>query len=230
MYRVCTIALPVVLLFLLTASAVFADVETAGISVMGSGEVKAQPDIAYVTLGINTQADDAVKAARDNAEITNAVIAAVMNAGIAKSDIETTGYSVSPVMDYKKSPPSTVGYGVSNRIRLTIRDLTRVGSFIDIGVRAGANNVQGVDFSIENDTALREQALVKAIAQARTKAQAMADAAGVKLGRLISMSEAGGYTPRPMLAGMVKSEAVQTPVIPGELTVSASVSMVYAIL
>jgi hypothetical protein len=183
-----------------------------------------------VTLGVNTQSDDAAKAAKDNAGITNAVIAAVMKAGIAKSDIETTNYSVNPIMDYKKSPPVTVGYGVSNQIRLTIRDLARVGSIIDIGVKAGANNVQGVDFSIENDTELRGRALVKAIVQAQSKAQVMASAAGVKLGRLISMSEAGGYTPRPMLASYAKSEAAPTPIIPGELTVSASVTMVYAIL
>ncbi|MEN6357147.1 MAG: SIMPL domain-containing protein [Armatimonadota bacterium] len=228
MYRICFSI--VVTLLLLPAIAAAADAETTGIMVTGSGEVKAQPDIAYVTLGVNTQSDDAAKAAKDNAGITNSVIAAVMKAGIAKSDIETTNYSVNPIMDYKKSPPVTVGYGVSNQIRLTIRNLARVGSIIDIGVKAGANNVQGVDFSIENDTTLRGQALVKAIAQAKSKAQAMADAAGVKLGRLVSMSEAGGYAPRPMLAGLTKSEAAPTPIIPGELTVSASVTMVYAIL
>lgn len=217
-------------LLIFAAVVICAADEVTGIVVTGTGDVKSQPDIAYVTLAVNTQSDDAAQAARSNAEITNAVITAIMKAGIVKSDIETTNYSVSPIMDYKKSPPVTVGYSVSNQVRLTIRDLARVGSIIDIGVKAGANNVQGVDFSIDNDTALRGQALVKAITQARAKAQAMADAAGVKLGRLVSMTESGGYIPRPMLAGAAKSEAVQTPIIPGELSVPASVTMVYAIL
>ncbi|MCE5324429.1 SIMPL domain-containing protein [bacterium] len=225
MYRIYICAVVTMLLLPAIAAA-----DATGIVVTGSGEVKAQPDIAYVTLGVNTQSGDAAKAAKDNAGITNAVIAAVMKAGIAKDDIETADYSVNPIMDYKKSPPMTVGYNVSNRVRLTIRDMTQVGSIIDIGVKAGANNVQGIDFSIEDDTTLCRQALSNAVAQAKSKANSMAEAAGVKLGRLISMSEAGGYTPRPMLAGLAKSEAAPTPVIPGELTVTASVTMVYAIL
>ncbi|MHB9036282.1 MAG: SIMPL domain-containing protein [Armatimonadota bacterium] len=232
MYCTPTIALLVIALLSTAATsgrAADSDAST-GITVTGTGEVKAQPDIAYLTFGISTQADDAAKAAKENSANTNAVIVAISKAGIPKSDIETTNYSVSPITDYKKSPPVVVGYTVFNQIRVTVRSLNAIGSLIDAGVNAGANNVQGVNFSVEDDTALHQQALVNAIKQARAKAQAMAEAAGVKLGKLVAMSETGGYSPRPMLMGVAKAEGAPTPIIPGELTETASVTVVYAIL
>jgi hypothetical protein len=232
MYSSRTIRLVLAILFSTAAAiaqAADGDVAT-GIIATGIGAVKSRPDIAYLTFGVTTQADDAVQAAEENAVRTNAVISAIMKAGIPRADIETTNYSVSPIVDYKKSPPVTVGYTVSNQVRVTARSLDRIGSLIDTGVKAGANNVQGVDFSIENDTHLRQQALIQAITQARAKAQAMAEAAGVKLGKVIAVSETGGYAPRPILMGVAKAEAAPTPIIPGELAVTASATVVYAIL
>lgn len=230
MYRTLSLVLSAFFLCMAAVTFGIADEQPKGITVTATGEVKAKPDIAYVTLGVITQSAEAATAAEENANKTTAVIAALSEAGIRQPDIETTGYSVSPVMDYRKSPAVTVGYNVSNQVRITIRDLTRIGSLIDIAINAGANNVQNVVFSVENDSTIQRKALTEAVFQAQIKARTMAEAAGVKLGKVIAISEAGGYIPRPMLATAAKMESATTPIIPGELTATASVTIVYAIL
>ena len=231
MYRILSLAVIAVFLCIGPVASSAADEQTKGITVNATGEVKAKPDIAYITLGVTTQSADAAAAAEDNASKTTAVIDALKKVGIKQSDIETTGYSVSPIMDYKKSPAVIVGYNVANQVRVTVRDLDRIGSLIDTGIKAGANNVQNVSFFIENDSALKREALVKAISEAQLKAEVMARSAGVKLGKVVSISETGGYSPQPILAGMAKMESVSTtPIIPGDVTATASVTVVYSIL
>jgi hypothetical protein len=212
---------------------VYAADRPVGITVTGYAEVKAKPDVAYVSLGVSTENKDAGRAAQENAGRTDAVIAALAKSGVAKPDIETQHYSVQPNYDYKKSPATLVGYTVSNIVRVTVRDLTKVGTTIDAALAAGANNVQGVQFSLEKSEQVKQQALVEAVKNAEAKAKLIADAIGRRLGHVVSVAESGASIPRPLEFGVMAKyaeAAPPTPIIPGEIETSASVTVVYAIL
>jgi uncharacterized protein YggE len=215
---------------LMTAIPSPAQNQTSGITVTGNAEMTVQPDIAIVTLGVTTEASEAEKAVQENARIANAVVDAIVKAGIAKRDIETSQYSVAPIMDYQKVPPVTTGYKVTNTVRLKVRNLTKVGSLIDTAIGAGANNVQGVGFDIEDPSFFRKEALVKALKKAEADAKLIADTLGVKLGKVVSVSETGPVIIRPTEYGVARAEATTTPIIPGQVRVTALVTVVYSIL
>lgn len=217
-------------ILLMTAPPLPAQNQPSGITVTGNAEITARPDIATVTLGVVTEASEAEKAVQENARVANAVVDAVVKAGIAKRDIETSYYSVVPVMDYQKVPPVTTGYRVTNTVRVKVRDLTKVGSLIDTAISAGANNVQGVGFDIEDPSSVRKEALIQALKKAEADAKLIADTLGVKLGRVVSVSEAGPAIIKPTEYGIARAEATPTPIIPGQVHVTASVTVVYSIL
>lgn len=224
------ITISVLMLFALGTVAV-AQEAASGITVSGFSEIKAPPDLAFVTFGVVVESANAVSAAQENARKTNAVIDAIVKFGIPKTDIETIGYSVSPIISYKENtPPVTVGYRVENQVRVRVRDLTKIGPLIDTAIGAGANNVQGVNFTIADDAVPRQQALVQAIRNAEAKARVIAETLGVRLGKVTSVTESSGFTPRPMALGIARAEAAPTPIIPGEIEVTANVTLVYAIL
>jgi uncharacterized protein YggE len=127
-----------------------------GITVTGHGEVMGAPDIAYVSLGIVTRDASARQAANENARIAQAIANAVKGLGVADKDIQTQNYSVQPWYEYpQNAQPRLMGYEVRNSIRVTVRDIKKVGDVIDAGIKAGANDVQGVAFDIANDQNLR---------------------------------------------------------------------------
>ncbi len=215
---------------LMTTPSLFAQNQPSGITVTGNSEITVRPDIATITLGVITEASEAEKAVHENARVANAVVDAVVKAGIAKRDIETSHYSVVPVMDYQKVPPVTTGYRVTNTARVKVRDLTKVGSLIDTAISAGANNVQGVGFDIEDTSSSRKEALVQALKKAEADAKLIADTLGVKLGRVISVSETGPAIIKPTEYGVARADTTPTPIIPGQVHVTASVTVVYSIL
>jgi len=204
-----------------------------GLSVSGTGEIKTAPDIARISLGVLTQAKEAAAAAQENAARVTAIMGALKKAGIAEKDIETAMYNVNPMYDYKEGTQILTGYQVSNIVRVSTKKLDMVGRLIDAGLSAGANNVQGVTFDIENEEPLKQQALAKAIEAAQAKARVMAAALKIELGRVLSVTESEQpvYVPQPM--GVMYAEArttVPTPISPQQLTVRASVQVTYAIL
>jgi uncharacterized protein YggE len=202
-----------------------------GLSVTGTGEVKAMPDIAYVSIGVQTRENTAAEAARTNAEKITAVIAAIKKAGVGQKDIETQRYSVQPAYDYRQNPPTLLGYDVTNTVRVTVHNLDKIGTIIDAATAAGANNVQGVTFDIENEQALRNEALTKAIQDASSKADAMAAALKVRKGSVLSASESTQPLIRPMLEmGAVRGAAAPTPISPQQITVTSTVQITYGIL
>ncbi len=212
------------------AASVGAQEVQTGVIATGTAEIMARPDTAFVNFGVITEARDAATAARENATKTTAVIDAIVQFGINRDNIQTSGYSVSPIMDYKQSPPITVGYRVSNQVQVKVQNLDRMGALIDTAIGAGANNVQGVRFTLEDDDSVRREALVQAIRNAQDKARVMADTLGVRLGAVKSVTESSGFTPPPIVFGAARAEAAETPIIPGEVTVNANVTIVYAIL
>ena len=169
------------------------------LTVMGFGDVKAAPDLAFIELAVETTAENAGKATADNASRTTAVIDALKKKIGAKDRITTAGYSLQPQYANRRpgsdAPPEITGYVASNRVRVESRDLTRVGELIDAATAAGANRTDGLSFTLENRAPSLREALRKAGEEARAQAESIAEALGVKLGEVLNASTAG--VPRP---------------------------------
>lgn len=204
-----------------------------GITVQGTGAVQVKPDIARLTLGVQTQATDSSTAARENAERTTRVIDAVKSAGVAEKDIQTANYSIHPQYENRQREPGRFeqvlsGYQVSNSVRIVVRRIGDVGKVIDAAVQAGANVAAGVHFDLEDSTKAKEEALRRAVADALRKGRVIADAASVPDIRLAAISEGVFSYPRPLgdfaARGVMAAEAAPTPVQPGEQTITATVT------
>ena len=204
-----------------------------GITVSDSAEVKVQPDTAFVTFGVVNKDKVARNAARLNAERSSAVVAAIVGAGIPKSDIKTVDYSLEPQMNWQKNPPIITGYMASNTVSVRTKDMGKIGDLLDAAISAGANNVQGVRFDVEDKRALRQKALALAVKKAEGKAQAIAEALGARLGPAISASESideyAPYSRNYEVKYRMARPGSPTPISPGETSVSAQVKVVYSI-
>jgi uncharacterized protein YggE len=215
------------------------------ISVDGSGEAIAVPDIATISFTV-TETAKTVSAAQEAAtKKVNATVDAIKAAGIAEKDIKTTSYSINPHYDYEYDmprcinesmcPPATqkiTGYDVSQSTEIKIRDLKKVGDLFTLIGSKDVQNVYGPSFDIENKDALKAQAREEAINKAQAKAEALAKALGVSLVRIVNFSEnGGGYYPLYGMGGdMVSAKAVSAPEIStGEQKISSNVSIVYEI-
>ena len=203
-----------------------------GITAQGHGEVKVKPDIALITLTVTTQSTNQGEAVSQNAVQTTSVLAALRGIAIADKDIETQSYTVQPQYDYKPSPPVLTGYQVQNSVQVTVRDLTKVGLVIDKATAGGASEVGGVSFDLSDRAAAQSEALSQAVMSAKRKAGVMASAAGVDLGRLLSITEGTISAPiRPIFAmrAMASAQsAPETPISDQQITVSADATLVYA--
>lgn len=197
------------------------------------GEVKIAPDTATVTFGVMTEASTAAEAMAQNAARMTRVVAALRNAGIAERDIQTSGLNLSAQYDYQNNlPPKLRGYQASNRVSVTINDLTRVGSTADAVVAAGVNQIDGIGFGLRDPKAAEDRARQEAVRALQSKAQLYAQALGVQLSGIRSLTEGGGYSaPQPMpmyrMSVQAMDSAESTPVSPGELTVRVDITGVY---
>ncbi len=200
--------------------------------VSATGHAAQAPDRASVSAGVVTQAPTAGAAMRENARQMNAVFKALKAAGIVERNITTSQMSLQPQYDYQnRKAPRITGYEVRNTLSAMSDDLDKVGPMLDALVSAGVNNIGGINFSIKDAKSARAKARMDAIALARTKAENMAKAAGVRLGKVLEIREGGGYTPRPQPMMMVKSMDMMesTPVAAGEQTLSVTVNITYAL-
>jgi uncharacterized protein YggE len=209
-----------------------------GVTANGTGKVYGEPDVAVITVGVKVQRDTVEQARSDAADAQNAVIDSLKANGVKDEDVQTVQFSVYPQYDYSKdnSSPEIVGYVVSNVVTAKVRDLDTTGKAIDDATKAGGNDaiVQGVSFTVDDPTDLQAEARKMAVDQAKQQAQQLADAAGVKLGKLISMSESGGFQPneRTVAAGALDSAAQApspSPIEPGQVEVNSFVTMLYAL-
>jgi uncharacterized protein len=162
------------------------------ITVVGSDEVSAKPDMAEIQVGVVTQAQAAVKAVNDNTEAMQKLFKALGTRGIKDKDLQTSNFSVSP--QYRHGPrgeqlPEIAGYQVNNDLRIKVRKLDQLGEILDELVNQGANNVHGISFSVAEPRPLQDEARKKALADARRKAELYAGAAGVKVGRVLLIEE-----------------------------------------
>lgn len=196
------------------------------------GEVKAEPDMATITFGVMTEARAASGAMAANRTRMTQVMAALRKAGIAERDIQTSALSLSAQYAYEPNErPKLTGYQASNQVTVTVNDLGGVGSAIDAVVAAGVNNVNGISFGLKDPSAAENDARRKAVKALAAKADLYAQATGHRVGRLVTLSEGGGYTPPPppmppMMMRMEKADA-STPIQPGQLTVRIDISGLY---
>lgn len=202
--------------------------------VTGDSVVQAQPDTAILSISVVTQSRRALDAQADNANKSDAVIRAVKAAAGAGAEIKTGGYSLQPQRVYKENqPPTIVGYEARNAVTVTLADLTKVGAVIDAASQAGANNVDGIAFTLRKDRAARTQALTEATREAVAKAQAIAQALGARVVRVVEVQEGGGYV-RPLNQIAEVSDGIMararvsapTPVEVGTLDIRSQVQLI----
>jgi uncharacterized protein YggE len=202
------------------------------LSLSSFGEARTAPDQASISLGVTTQAVTAAEAMAQNRTRMTAVVDAIRAQGVAERDIQTSGLSLSPQQVYRENqPPRITGYQATNQVTILVRDLARLGPTVDAVVRVGANEIHGINFGLGNVDAESEEARRTAVRNIQRKAEQYASAAGLRIVRLVSLSESGGYVPRPPMpmARMAVAEmaANQTPVQPGEVQVRVDVTAVY---
>jgi uncharacterized protein YggE len=203
------------------------------IEVSGRGEARANPDLASLSLAIETHAATAEQSASQNAELTQKVVAALKARLGNKGKIWTGGYSLYP--EYSGGPaqekPKVIGYRAENSISLETGSIDLVGSLIDAAIAAGANRINALSFSLKDESPARNEAIARASKDAQLQAQALAGALGVRLKRVINASTGGEAHPVPVMGRMLATMAVSapTPVQANEVIVPAMVYLTYEI-
>ena len=205
------------------------------LSVDGTGTAFLTPDIAYVYLGVHTEKLTAAEAVEDNNSQTQTVIQALTEFGVDAKDIRTTNFSIWPMDKYDPATGLPLGektYAVDNTVYVTVRDLETMGDLLDTVIQAGANTVQSIQFDVADKDAALKDARAEAVADASTKATELAEAAGVQLGELQSVS----FTSVPMYpifdgrgGGGAAEAAAAVPIQPGQLSFTVTVNVTYAI-
>ena len=206
--------------------------EQGGIMVVGEGKALAEPDLAMITIGVETRASTAQMAAAENNERMSEVMEALDKMGIAEEDIRTVDYSIRPEIDWRGDERRLIGYVVSNSVRVKIREVEQVGQVLDGVTAAGANDVFGIQFTFDDPTELEEQARAEAVADAESKAQALATLGGVGLGKPRIITESFVDPPIPYLErayAPAMGEGGGAPVSPGQLEVTVQVQMTFDI-
>lgn len=201
------------------------------ITVAGHGEINGVPDSALVSAGVTTQASTAAAALADNAKAMNKVFSTLKSTGVQDKNIQTSNFSVQPqYANNTHDEQKIVGYVVSNQVNVTLDHAANTGTVVDALVAAGANQMNGITFTIHDPKPLLAQARTSAVDDAIGKAQAYAKAAHVNLGPILSISEGvPNEGPRPLFFAKAQSAREATPIATGEQTVSADVSVVWQI-
>ena len=198
------------------------------LDVVANGEVTRVPDIVHINAGVVTQAASATEAIRQNAARMEAVRAALRQAGIADRDIQTSSINLNPNYRYAENqPPVLIGYQATNQVNVKFRDIANSGRILDALVAEGANQINGPMLAIDRPEAALDEARTQALANARARAELYARSLNMRVARVLAISETGAVyaPPRPMMArGMVAQDA-STEIVPGEQTLSVSLTV-----
>lgn len=201
------------------------------VTVSAEGQVSARPDVARINSGVLTEAASAKEALSANSVAMERLFAGLKAAGIAAEDIKTTSFDVSPRYQNNRdgTAPRIDGYRVNNGVTVVVRDLDNLGGLLDQLVNLGANRIGGLSFDIAKADTLQDEARKKAIANARQRAELYATAAGVRLGKVLVISEDAMHVlPRgPMIAHAAAAESV--PIAEGSQEITARVTVTYAL-
>ncbi len=207
------------------------------LNVNGVGVVYLTPDIAYITIGVNTQRDNASEAVDANKEQTAAVIQAIKDAGVEDKDIRTNNFSIwsNPQYDSSGQLSGVINYSVDNTVNVTVRNIDKLGDLLDAAITAGANSIYSIQFDVEDKSKAQEEARTKAVEDAKAEAAGLAETSGVALDVIqnISYYESGGAYYYDMGYGKggggAGVEAAAVPIQPGQLAVTVSVNITYTI-
>lgn len=209
------------------------------LTVAAEGTATRKPDVAIFTAGVTSTGKTASEALSANSADMTKVIAALKRAGVSERDIQTSNLSLNPVhannsrqpgTTVEQETPAIIGYQARNTVTVKYRKLDEFGQIIDTLVSAGANQVNGPSFQLDQSDSALDEARVAAVNQARERAKLYASATGLKVGRLVSIDESGGFSPRPMpMARMVAMEADASapPVAAGEVALTANVTVMF---
>ena len=213
--------------------------QNTGIWVTGEGKVSVVPDVAILSLGVEAQAITVVEAQQQAAEAMEAVFEELDKNGVAKKDIKTQHFSIYPVRrwDRDKDEEILVGYRVTSTVTAKIRKVDEVGTIIDAVTKVGGDYTRiknSISFTVDDPTAYSEEIREKAMADAKTKAEQLADVAGVELGKPTYISESSGYIPVPreyiaVEGAPVPVSAPTTPISPGETEIRLTVQVAFSI-
>lgn len=223
----------IALALLVSACGPAASADVPTLSVTGSGDAFLTPDIAYIYIGVHTEGSTAADAVAENNTQTQELIQALQDFGIVANDIRTTNFSIWPMDRFDPGTGQPTGektYAVDNNVYVTVRELSRLGDLLDTAVQAGANTVNSVQFDVADKDEALQQARADAVEDARAQAQALAEAAGLTLGdiRSISFIEPMAY---PFFDGRggggAAAEAAAVPIQPGQLTFTVNVNVTY---
>jgi uncharacterized protein YggE len=209
-----------------------APTERPAIVTSGEGIVKMAPDRVWVSIAAESRARSPRDAQRANADAMSAVLGRLKGTGLPADAIRTSGYDLQPEFDYANGKQTLRGYVARNAIDVRVDDIARVGEILDLAVGSGATSVSGVRFDLKDRSAAEREALKRAVADARARADAAASGAGLTIDRVMRIEEQRGYVqePRPMaMRRDLAAESAQTPITAGELEVRATVTMTTAI-
>jgi len=225
-------------LFLLAACApaamVSADGQVRQVTVTGSGIVYVVPDLAYINVGVRSQGDTVAEAMQANNVQAKAIKDTLVAQGVAEGDIQTSSFNVYPQSDYDYQGTITrTYYSVENNVYVTVRDLDALGSILDAVAASGANTIYGISFDVTDKTEAQSSARKIAVESAMSQAKELADAAGVGVGEILSISSSYSYptyySGYGMGGGGGAEYAVSVPIAAGQIQVSADVTISMAI-
>ena len=202
------------------------------ISLVATGAVKTTQDKVDISTGVTSEAKSAREALDQNTEAMAKVVEALKGEGIEPKDIQTTNFSVSPVYEQRKegTAPSIVGYRVTNAVRITVRDTKKLGAILDKVVSLGANQIDSIEFGVDEPQVLKDEARKLALKNVTDNAKLYAEAAGVGLGQILSISEEeSSYQPRFAPAATRMEMAKDVPLEAGTASVEAHVRVTWEI-
>ncbi|MDM7940068.1 MAG: SIMPL domain-containing protein [Methanothrix sp.] len=231
MKKVNTMLLAFLLLLAASFSVSASEENVSKLIVQGEGKVSAVPDMATVVLGVEARNASALVAAKENARLMNETISALLSSGIASADIQTSHFSLTSLPqeetkasgEMQKAPE----FIATSQVTVRLNNTADVGRVLDAAAAAGSNSIKDLNFDIRNPQPEKDRALTLAIADARRKAEVAAEAAGVELGRVLEIAEGYGYV-TPAAKSAIQFD-VATPVQPGEMEVTASVTLTYEV-
>jgi len=217
-----------------------APASTAGprtITVVGEGVVNIEPNVARTNIGVEVVRPTVEEAAAENSQIVDRLLATLTELGIPGNDIQTSGFNVYAER-YGAGTPSSedeVQYRVSNTVTVIIRDLDKVGEVLDASIKAGANNIFGVEFLLDDATTVRSEARKVAVENARATAEELAALNGVQVGKIVSISEvvggAGGFYNNSISNYQIgMGGAERTPIQPGQLRLTMQLQITYELV
>jgi len=200
------------------------------LDISASGEVTRVPDLAIISAGVVTRSASASGAIQPAAARMARVREALRHAGIADRDIQTSNISLNPEYTYANNqPPKLNGYTASNQVSVRFRDIASAGAILDALVKEGANQINGPNLTIDKPEAALDEARAKAVATGRARAELYARALGMRIVRVVSISESGGYSPPPPMPVMMveRAQAADSKIDPGEQKLQVNLAMTF---